>query len=105
MSAPNLKAKSNGFNAISLSFSPKMEKAFRLEYFENSIVPVRVALLLVMALYAAFGILDYQIYPDHADRFIKSRFLLVIPFACIVLLLSYTPLFKKSGKYYYFLPY
>ncbi|MCT4589060.1 MAG: ATP-binding protein [Carboxylicivirga sp.] len=95
MSAPNLKAKSNGFNAISLSFSPKMEKAFRLEYFENSIVPVRVALLLVMALYAAFGILDYQIYPDHADRFIKIRFLLVIPFACIVLLLSYTPLFKK----------
>ena len=95
MNNPNLTSKPIGFNTISLTFSPKIESAFRRKYFESSLIPVRVAILLVMFLYAAFGILDYHMYPNHADNFIKIRFLYVIPFALIVFLLSYTSIFSK----------
>lgn len=86
------------FNRITLSFSDSSESMFREKYFRDSIVQLRVALFLVMLLYALFGFLDLLIFPDYVKVFFQIRFLVVVPFTALVILLSFTPVFKKNWQ-------
>ena len=83
------------YNKITLSFSENDEKLFRNEYFHNSILQFRIAFVLVIILYGAFGYLDSRMIPEYADSFYKIRYLFVIPILTIVLLLSFTGIFQN----------
>lgn len=94
----NLKYSTNEeirYNKLTLSFYNNTERKFRDSYFLNSISQLRIALILVMVLYSAFGVLDYIMFPNFAEKFVKIRFFIVIPFTLSVLLLSYTKIFTK----------
>lgn len=83
------------YNKITLSFSENDEKLFRKEYFYDSIFQFRIAFVLVIILYGAFGYLDSRMIPEFADSFHVIRYFFVIPILSIVFLLSFTRLFRK----------
>lgn len=83
------------FNKITLAFSEGDERLFLKKYFSESILQFRVAFILVIILYAAFGYLDSRVVPEYAAAFHAIRFLFVIPVLSIVFLLSFTPVFQK----------
>ncbi|PXX97103.1 hypothetical protein DF185_18970 [Marinifilum breve] len=87
------------YNRITLSFPNEIESHFRKVYFKNSIVQVRVALILVMILYGLFGLLDFLMFPEYAETFIKLRFYLVIPFIFLIFLLSFLKVFRKVWQF------
>ncbi|WP_218972196.1 ATP-binding protein [Labilibaculum filiforme] len=84
-----------GCNKITLSFQEGTEVLFRKTYFTNSILQLRIAIVLVMFLYGLFGFLDLLIFPQYVDFFHAIRFYIVIPLNVCILLLSYTKLFEK----------
>jgi len=83
------------YNKITLAFSDKDEKLFREKYFLDSLFQFRIAFLLVIFLYGAFGYLDSTIIPEHASSFHVIRYFFVIPILSIVFLLSFTRIFRK----------
>lgn len=83
------------YNKITLSFSDKNESLFRKEYFFESILQFRIAFVLLIFLYGAFGYLDIRIIPEYAETFHLIRYAFVIPVLLIVLLISFTALFQK----------
>ncbi|MBI9058040.1 MAG: hypothetical protein JEZ01_09750 [Labilibaculum sp.] len=95
----NIKNEKMCFNRISLSFPDHIEPLFQQTYFRNSIIQVRVALVLTMLLYAVFAYLDLLLFPEHAHLFHIIRFFLVIPFVTLVIFLSFTKIFKKVWQY------
>ena len=78
-----------------LSFSSDIEKLFRKKYFDNSIVQLRGAIILVMMLYGLFGFLDPLMFPKYVDFFYIIRFYIIIPLNICILLLSFTKIFEK----------
>jgi signal transduction histidine kinase len=87
------------YHPITLSFPNEIESDFRKTYFQNSIVQVRVALVLVMILYGVFGFLDFLMFPEYAETFIKLRFFMVIPFISLIFLLSFLKVFSKIWQF------
>ncbi|MFA9392585.1 MAG: ATP-binding protein [Prolixibacteraceae bacterium] len=83
------------YNKITLAFSEKDESLYRRQYFKDSIFQLRVALILLIALYAIYGFLDVRIFPEHAQLFLAIRFIIVIPSILLVFVLSFTKLFQK----------
>jgi signal transduction histidine kinase len=83
------------FNKITLAFSEVDERLFLKKYFSDSIFQFRVAFILVIFLYGAFGYLDSRVIPEYATAFHAIRFLFVIPILIIVFLLSFTRVFQK----------
>lgn len=83
------------YNRITLSFSDKDEKRFRKEYYSNSVLQFRLAFVLSIVLYAAFGYLDARMIPEYVGYFHAIRYFFVIPILTIVLLLSFTSFFQK----------
>jgi len=86
---------SMNFNKITLAFSEVDERLFLKKYFSDSIFQFRIAFILVIILYGAFGYLDSLIIPKYATAFQIIRFLFVIPLLLIVFFLSFTRLFQK----------
>lgn len=87
------------YNSISLSFPEHIEPIFQETYFQNSIIQVRVALVLTMLLYAVFAYLDLLLFPQHAHLFHNIRFFIVIPSVTLVIFLSFTKFFKKIWQW------
>lgn len=83
------------YNKITLAFSEVDERLFLKKYFSDSIFQFRVAFILVIILYGAFGYLDSRVIPEYATAFHAIRFLFVIPILLIVFLLSFTRFFQK----------
>jgi len=83
------------FNKITLAFSEADEHLFLKKYFSDSILQFRIAFILVIILYGAFGYLDSRVIPEYTTAFHAIRFLFVIPILLIVFLLSFTRLFEK----------
>ncbi len=81
---------------ITLSFNGDLEQHFLDHYFEKNKTQIRIALVIGMFIYAAFGFLDSQVIPEYKTQFHALRFLLVIPLAYIALLLSYL---KNAQKF------
>lgn len=86
---------SMNFNKITLAFSEADEHLFLKKYLFDSIFQFRVAFILCIILYGAFGFLDSRVIPEYETTFHAIRFLFVIPILLIVFLLSFTSLFQK----------
>jgi signal transduction histidine kinase/CheY-like chemotaxis protein len=86
---------SMNYNKITLAFSEVDEQLFLNKYFSDSIFQYRIAFILVIILYGAFGYLDSRVIPEYATAFHAIRFLFVIPILLIVFLLSFTRFFQK----------
>ncbi len=81
---------------LSLRFEDKeFEKAFRVYSFEESLVRVRLSLLLAIILYAAFGILDGQMIPDVKHEAWIIRYLVFCPMAFAIIVISYFKIFRR----------
>lgn len=85
-------------NKITLTFPEEDEILFRKKYFNDSIIQLRIAFLLLIALYAAFGYLDSIKIPEYADIFVIIRYYFVIPIFSLVILLSYTKFFRRRWQ-------
>jgi len=83
------------YNRITLAFPEKEEKLFIAKYFTESLVQVRVSMLLGAILYGVFGYLDLLVFPEFADTFHVIRFAIVIPVILMVFILSFTKVFPK----------
>ena len=83
------------YNKLTLAFPEKEEKLFLAKYFTDSLVQVRVSLVLVTILYSVFGYLDSLVFPQFAYVFHVIRYAVVVPLLTVVFLLSYTKIFHK----------
>jgi hypothetical protein len=83
------------YNKLTLAFPEKEEKLFLAKYFTDSLVQVRVSLVLVTILYSVFGYLDSLVFPEFAYVFHVIRYAVVVPLLSVVFLLSYTKIFHK----------
>ena len=83
------------YNKITLAFPEREEKLFLAQYFTDSLVQVRISLVLVTILYGLFGYLDSLMFPEYADVFHMIRYAVVVPVLSVVLLLSFTKVFQK----------
>lgn len=77
-----------------LRFPDELEADFAEYYFEHSLLFVRLGVVLAIALFALFGILDLVVVPDEVPRTWLIRFGVVCPLAGAVFVLTYTRWFK-----------
>lgn len=73
---------------------PEREKAYRDDYYVRSLGQIRVALVLGVAMYALFGVLDGYLIPYAAGTAWLIRYAIVVPLGAIVFALSYTRYFR-----------
>jgi signal transduction histidine kinase len=84
------------YSPLTLAFQdPALEREFQRDYFEKSIWHARGAILLVIVLYAVFGVLDSWIVPDIKETAWVIRYAVVCPLAMAVLALSFTRGFER----------
>ncbi len=88
------------FHFLSQRFDKETEKEFAEKYFQDSIIYIRVALLLAIIFYGIFSFLDKMLAPGLFSEFFLIRFSIVIPLMLSVFLFSFYPAFRK---YYQFL--
>lgn len=82
-------------NLLTLSFSREMEQAFKDEHFKKSLRHVRGAMLLSIAFFGIFGVLDAWIVPEVKYRIWFIRYAVFCPYAFAMFLFSYSDRFKK----------
>ena len=87
------------FRHILTGFSENLEKIFYDDYFSISLPIVRVALVLHIMLYALFGVLDIWIVPLHKTAVWIIRYGIICPLYAIVLIFTFSALFKKYMQY------
>ncbi|WDP91920.1 MAG: response regulator [Desulfobacter sp.] len=88
------------FNPFTLAFARQwadLEPGFLDFHFKESLGRIRLAILAAVFFYAVFGILDHVMVPDKKLVFWSIRYLAVIPFALVVLFLSFRPGFKERS--------
>lgn len=79
-----------------LSFVRKdLETAFRRDFFERSVVHVRIAVLLSILVYGVFGILDAWLAPTARHWLWAIRFAWFTPLALAVFGLTFTRLYRR----------
>ncbi len=83
------------FQHVISGFSEELEELYYDDFFHISLPIVRIALLLGIALYSVFGILDIWIVPIHKNSVWFIRYALVCPILTAVLLLTFSGLFKR----------
>lgn len=64
-------------------------------FFENNIKQIRSVLILSTIMYALFAWVDKVFYIDYIQVLHTIRFMYVIPFLIVSILVSFTPIFKK----------
>ena len=82
-------------NKYSLRFPEDLEQIYEEESFHNSLKQLRINILVVMLIYALFGILDVLVTPDVKYQAWFIRYAIVIPLAFAVILFSFSPHFKR----------
>jgi len=81
---------------MTLGFEDKeLEKGFRTDHFEKSLVRIRFTILLAAFLYALFGVLDEAIIPEVRHEAWIIRYLVFCPLALVVYALSHLRPFHK----------
>ena len=68
--------------------NPTLEKEFLQDYFEKSIMIVRIAIGMAILLYSVFSFLDYYISPLSKNVIWFIRFAVVIPVMFVGLFIS-----------------
>jgi len=94
----------NNFNVnkVSLTFSNEYEKDYQKYFFNDSVVLVRFALLILSLIYGIFGFLDTLLIKSHIEVFFIIRFAIFIPLLLLVFLLSFIKIFEKIWQYLLF---
>jgi signal transduction histidine kinase/ActR/RegA family two-component response regulator len=85
-------------NRFTLTFSgaiQQYEKAFRDDYFNRSLNPMRFSLVLSTFFFAIFAFLDAVLLPELKGMFWFIRFGIITPLLTAVIILSFTSGFKK----------
>jgi len=80
---------------FTLKFEKNLEKKFREEYFSSMIAHLRYSIFISIFFYAVFGFLDRILIPELLKPFFIIRFLIVIPIALSIYVLSYFKVFRK----------
>src|SRR5262249_28020322 len=83
---------------LRLRFPEDVEAGFVEYHFHQSMVYMRLALVLEIALYAVFGILDTFIVPEHARAIWLIRYAIVCPLSIGVLWLTFTSRFEPIAQ-------
>ena len=84
-----------GMHPVTLHFARGLEREFQAEYHEHTLPVVRLALVLGVLLYSAFGILDTLIAPDQRHDLWFIRFAIVVPVMAGTLGLTYASSFQR----------
>lgn len=90
-------------NKLTLAFPEKFEKLFLNIYYTDSVFQFRIAFIVLIFLYAIFGYLDAFLESDLTKIFFAIRYIVVVPLLSIVLLLSFTKIFRKIWQELLFL--
>ena len=80
---------------LTLRFDGAREAEFTDEYFERTLIQVRMALLLALGLYTVFGVLDTWTAPAERDRLWFIRYVVVGPVVLASVAFTYSPLFRR----------
>lgn len=81
---------------FNLSFTSKeKESKFRVDYFNKSILTVRICIVTTAILYAGFGYFDIITSMDYLKEFFIVRFAVLEPFIFLLFLLTYHKRFRK----------
>jgi tRNA A-37 threonylcarbamoyl transferase component Bud32 len=80
---------------LTLRFAGPLEDEFADEYFARTLTQVRAALVLGLALYTVFGILDTWIAPAQRETLWLIRYAIVAPLLLIVIGFTYHSSFKR----------
>jgi hypothetical protein len=83
-------------DATRLRSPAPLEKRFRDDYFDKSIVLSRAALCALMLMWAAFGILDSYALPVSLKTVWTLRFGVILPFWLVVIAWSFHPSFRGA---------
>jgi signal transduction histidine kinase len=76
-------------------FKGSLEAEYYADFFKNSLVFVRLSLVLAFILYAAFGLLDAWIVPVTKAYTWIIRYAIVCPLIVALFILTYLPVFKR----------
>jgi hypothetical protein len=79
---------------LTLQFEGELEDEFREEYYSRTLTQLRLAFVLAIILYSAFGILDLLVAPAQRRELWFIRFAVAVPVLLVCLGLSYTPGFR-----------
>jgi HPt (histidine-containing phosphotransfer) domain-containing protein len=83
------------FKHVLWKFPDELEKNYYEDFFRISLPIVRVAIILAIALYALFGILDIWIVPVSKNLVWFIRYALVCPVLIVTLIFTFSGYFKK----------
>jgi PAS domain S-box-containing protein len=84
---------------ITLAFDKSQEEEYQQVFYKHSLPIVRIALLATGLMYGLFAVLDGLIIdPEHLPLFFIIRFAVVVPIILGVVILSYTPVFRKTWQ-------
>ncbi len=87
--------KEMGMNPWTLSFSPAIEEEFLDFYILQHLRSKRLYLIIGIIIYALFGFMDANSYPDLKYHFWFIRYAVVCPAVAVVIMLSYLQTFMK----------
>jgi signal transduction histidine kinase/ActR/RegA family two-component response regulator len=85
-------------NRLTLAFTGEIrqyEKAFRDDYYNHSLNPMRFSLVLSVFFFGIFAFLDALLMPELKSMFWFIRFGIISPILIGVILFSFFPVFKK----------
>lgn len=72
-----------------------LEAEFDRDYLNNALMSIRIAIILGIALYSAFGVLDSLIAPLSRYRIWFIRFIIVVPSLAAVFVMTFFDIFRK----------
>src|SRR5919108_1985028 len=81
--------------ANKLRFPKDIETQFREDYHVNTISTTRFAIVLGIVLYSVFGILDIYAAPISKNILWFIRYVIVVPFFVLLLIISYSRRYQK----------
>lgn len=81
-------------DTLTLRFPPELERRFDVDYFQKSIVQVRIGQFVGAAVYAAFAIIDPWVIPEIATRVWAMRAVVIACFG-LVFLATFTANFRR----------
>jgi hypothetical protein len=84
-----------GMHLLTLRFRAQLEEEFADGYFAHTLGQVRLSLVLGIALYGLFGILDTWIAPTHQRELWIIRYAIVCPLIGVCLAFTYAPAFRR----------
>src|SRR5687768_9204203 len=80
---------------LTLRFDGELEEEFAEQYFRMTLTQVRVALILGIALYTVFGVLDTLIAPEQQRTLWMIRYAIVVPTWSVLFVFTYRPAFRR----------